>query len=132
MYKTVKIIFGASLILSSLSLYAATQENNTDDGSSIGTSDSPQHKAQENRTDKGPTGVNQDSVHEDAKNLGNADTPQHVQQNKRIDKGSSENSKKRHHGSKNKVMKSKEENAGTTKGNPVQPSEPESAPPASN
>jgi len=132
MYKTVKIIFGASLILSSLSLYAATQENNTDDGSSIGTSDSPQHKAQESRTDKGPTGVNQDRVHEDAKNLGNSDTPQHVEQNKRTEKGASEAPKKRHHGSKNKVQRSKEENTGTTKGNPVQPSEPEGAPPVSN
>ncbi|EUJ09385.1 hypothetical protein Meth11DRAFT_0177 [Methylophilaceae bacterium 11] len=132
MNKLINTLFAASLVLSSYSVYAATTENNTDDGSAIGTADSPQHQRQQSRTDKGPTDVNQDSLHDDAKNLGNSESPQHVQQNKRTDKGASEAPKPRHHKSKNKVLKSKDENAGTTKGNPVQPSEPESAPPATN
>ena len=62
--------------------------------------------------------------------LGNADSPQVEKQQSRTDKGVSERPTKKHR--KNKVMQKKEENAGTTKGNPVQPSSPEAAPPATN
>lgn len=128
MNKILKALLAASLIFSTYAAYAATTEENTDDGSAIGTSDSPQHKRQESRTDKGPTGVHQDSHNDDATNLGTADSPQHVEQNKRTNKGNTEAIKSRKH-SKNKVLRTKEENAGTTKGNPVQPTEPEYAPP---
>lgn len=45
-------ILATALTVTTLSVYAATPPDNTDDASSIGTSESPQHKLQENRTDK--------------------------------------------------------------------------------
>lgn len=95
MNKLISTIFAASLTLSTFSVYAATTPDNTDDASSIGTAESPQHKLQDKRTDKGP----------------------------------SENTTQKHH-KKNKVMKEKETNGGTTKGNQIQPTEPEGAAPA--
>lgn len=119
------------MLVGSSSIYAATTDNNSDDASAIGTSGSPQHKQQESQTDKGPMEVNQDSLHDDAKNLGNSDSPQHTEQNKRTDKDMAQASKPvKHH--RNRVLKSKDENVGTTKGNPIQPAEPENAPPAKN
>ena len=50
-------------------------------------------------------------------------------QAERTDKGASKPVKHHH---KNKVMKNKDENQGTTMGNKVQPSEPEQAAPAGN
>ncbi len=129
MNKLISTIFAASLTLSTFSVYAATTPDNTDDASSIGTAESPQHKLQDKRTDKGPTEVNSDSLKNDGGNLGNSETPQHVEQNKRTDKGPSENTTQKHH-KKNKVMKEKETNGGTTKGNQIQPTEPEGAAPA--
>ncbi len=125
-----KLLIALLLSVASVSSYAATNDQNKDDASTLGTSESPQVQKQQNRTDKGATGVNQEGVKDDASNLGNADSPQVVKQNKRTDKGVSERPMKKK--AKNKVMKEKEENAGTTQGNPVQPSSPESAPPAVN
>lgn len=121
-----------ALLFTSISItsYAATTETNTDDGSAIGTSESPQVQKQQNRTDKGPTGVHQEGVKDDASNIGTSESPQVVKQSNRTDKGVSERPTKRTH--KNKVLREKETNAGTTKGNPVQPTEPEQAPPAVN
>ena len=55
MNKLISGIFAATLTLGAISVYAATTPNNTDDGSSIGTSESPQHKQQSMRTNKGNT-----------------------------------------------------------------------------
>ncbi len=110
--------------------FAATTDENKDDASALGTSENPQVQKQQNRTDKGAVGVHQEGVPDDASKLGTAESPQVKAQNKRTNKGPSERPSK--HNPKNKVMKEKEENAGTSKGNPIQPTEPESAPPASN
>lgn len=125
-----KLLIALLFSAASISSYAATNAENKDDGSTIGTSESPQVQKQQNRTDKGATGVHQDGVRDDSSNLGNSDSPQVVKQNSRTDKGVSERPHKNK--AKNKVMQKKEDNAGTTKGNPVQPTEPESAPPAVN
>ena len=124
-----KLLLALFVSTLSISSYGATNDNNKDDGSTIGTSESPQVQRQQNRTDKGATDVHQDGVTDDASNLGTSETPQVQKQQSRTDKGVSERPSKK---AKNKVMKKKEENAGTTKGNPVQPTEPESAPPATN
>lgn len=121
-----------ALLFSAVSVasFAATTDENKDDGSTLGTAENPQVQRQQNRTDKGAVGVHQDGVPDDASNLGNSKSPQVVKQNKRTNKGLSERPAK--NSARNKVMKEKEENAGTTLGNPIQPSEPELAPPASN
>lgn len=129
MNKLISSIFAATLTLGTLSVYAATNADNADDASSLGTADSPQHKQQEMRTDKGPTEMNTGSLKDDASNLGNSETPQLKEQNKRTDKGPAQHVKKPH-AKKSKLMKTKEENAGTTKGNPIQPDQPEDAAPA--
>ena len=122
----IALLFSAATATS----YAATTDENKDDASALGTADSPQVQRQQNRTDKGAVGVHQDGVPDDASKLGTAETPQVKAQNKRTNKGPSERPKK--HQAKNKVMKEKEENAGTSLGNPIQPTEPEAAPPAVN
>jgi hypothetical protein len=119
-----KIMIAILLSTVSMSNYAAESK---DDGAKMGTSNSPQVERQQRYTDKGPTDVNQNGVPNDASNLGNAETPQLKEQNKRTDKGSSDRPFKRQ---KNKVLNNKDEKAGTTKGNPVQPTEYEAAPPA--
>ena len=121
MNKLLTYLFVGLLAMNAYPVLAATQTDNTDDASNLGTSDSPQHKAQENRTDKGPTGVNNGATDSDASNLGNADSPQHKKQVERSNKGSSQNTHTHHH--KNKVMKNKETNEGTTQGNKVQPTD---------
>ncbi len=129
MNKLISYLFAAALTASAFSVYAATTPDNTDDGSHIGTSESLQHKQQDYRTDKGPTELSTDAVKDDSSSLGNADSPQHVQQNRRTEKGVSQNPSERQT-KKNKVMKAKEKNSGTTKGNQIQPTEPENAAPA--
>ena len=129
MNKLISSLFAVSLTLSAFSAYAATNADNVDDASSIGTAESPQHKQQDLRTDKGPTEMNTGSVKDDASNLGNSETPQLKEQNKRTEKGPAQDVNK-HHAKKSKLMKIKEENGGTTKGNPVQPNQPEGAAPA--
>ena len=129
MNKLISTLFATVLTISAFSVSAATTPENTDDASNLGTADSPQHKQQENRTDKGPTDVNQGATDSDASNLGNADSPQHVEQNKRTEKGPAQDLKERN-ANKNKVLKAKEENHGTTKGNQIQPAEPNAAAPA--
>lgn len=129
MNKLIATLFAAALTISAFSVTAATTTENTDDASNLGTANSPQHKLQENRTDKGSTDVNQGATDSDASSLGNADSPQHVEQNKRTDKGPAQDLKARH-AKKNTVLKAKDENHGTTKGNQIQPAEPETAAPA--
>lgn len=129
MNKLISALFATVLTVSAFSVTAATTPENTDDASDLGTADSPQIQQQQNRTDKGATGVNQGATEDDASNLGNADSPQHVEQNKRTDKGPAQDLKARN-ANKNKVLKAKEENHGTTKGNKVQPTSPEAAAPA--
>ena len=129
MNKLISTVFATVLTVSAFSANAATSPDNKDDASNLGTADSPQIKQQQNRTDKGPTGVNQGATENDASNLGNADSPQHVEQNKRTDKGPAQDLKARN-ANKNKVLTTKEENHGTTKGNQIQPTEPETAAPA--
>lgn len=121
MNKLLSYLFAGLLAMNAYPVLAATQTDNSDDASNLGTSASPQHKAQENRTDKGPTGVNNGATDSDASNLGNADSPQHKKQVERSNKGSSQNTHTHHH--KNKVMKNKEANEGTTQGNKVQPTD---------
>jgi hypothetical protein len=125
-----KLLIALLFSVASMSPYAATNNENNDDGSAIGTSESPQVQKQQNRTDKGATGVHQNGVPDDASTLGTSESPQVVNQNKRTDKGVSE--RPHTNKSKNKVTQKKHENAGTTKGNPAQPSNPEAAPPATN
>lgn len=52
MNKTIISVFLSALLTSSFSIYAATTPENTDDGSAIGTSDTPQIKHQDKRIDK--------------------------------------------------------------------------------
>ncbi len=125
-----KLLIALLISVSSMTAISATTEENKDDASTLGTSENPQVQKQQDRTDKGPVGVHQDGVPDDASKLGTSESPQVVKQNERTDKGVSERPIKTT--PKNKVLKEKEENAGTTLGNPIQPSEPESAPPASN
>jgi hypothetical protein len=55
MIKTITSVFLTALLASSFSVSAATTPENTDDGSAIGTSDTPQIKHQDKRIDKGTT-----------------------------------------------------------------------------
>jgi len=121
MNKLFSYLFAGLLAMNAYPVLAATQTDNTDDASSLGTSDSPQHKAQERRTDKGDIGANNGATDNDASNLGNADSPQHKKQIERSNKNSATQNTHRHH--KNKVMKNKEANEGTTQGNKVQPTD---------
>lgn len=125
-----KLLISLLLSLVSVSSFSATTIDNKDDGSALGTSESPQVQQQQDRTDKGSSGNSQDGVQDEASNLGNSESPQVKKQKNRTDKGVSEQPNKNK--SKNKVIKKKDDNAGTTKGNPVQPTEPESAPPVVN
>jgi hypothetical protein len=52
MTKTITSVFLTALLVSTFSVSAATTPENTDDGSAIGTSDSPQIKQQDRRIDK--------------------------------------------------------------------------------
>jgi len=124
-----KSLLAATLALNTYAVVAATQPDNADDASSLGTSSSPQVQKQSDRTDKGATDVNQGATESDASNLGNAETPQIKKQNERANKGASERPEPNR---KNKVLRSKDDNHGTTKGNKVQPGVPEQAAPASN
>jgi hypothetical protein len=125
-----KLLTALLFSVATVSSFAATTDENKDDASALGTAENPQVQKQQSRTDKGAVGVHQDGVPDDASKLGTSETPQVKEQNKRTNKGPTERPEK--HKAKNKVMKEKEENAGTTKGNPIQPTEPESAPPAVN
>ena len=129
MNKLISHLFAAALTFSTFSVYAATTPDNTDDGSNIGTSESPQHKQQNYRTDKGSTETSTGAVKDDGSNIGTADSPQHVKQNKRTNKGESQNPSERHV-KKNKVLQEKDNNKGTTKGNQIQPTDPDNAAPA--
>ena len=55
MTKTITSVFLTALLVSAFSASAATTSENTDDGSAIGTSDTPQIKHQDRRIDKGTT-----------------------------------------------------------------------------
>jgi len=129
MNKLLTHILAGALTFGAYTSYAATTPDNTDDASNLGTSGSPQVQRQTDRTDKGATDANQGATDSDASNLGNADTPQIKKQMENTNKGASEPAKPNH---RNKVVRNKDENHGTTKGNKVQPAEPEQAAPASN
>jgi len=129
MNKLISALFATVLTIGSASAFAATGTDNKDDASALGTAESPQVERQQNRTDKGPTDVYQTAPSDNSSNLGNIDSPQVVEQNKRTDKGPAQDLKARN-ADKNKVLKSKAENHGTTKGNKIQPTEPDSAAPA--
>ena len=126
MNKLIKNLLAATLVLSTSAVCAATTSENTDDASTLGTSSSPQVERQADRTDKGATGVNQGATESDASNLGNAETPQIKKQMERANKGLSERVEPNR---KNKVLRNLDDNHGTTKGNKVQPAEPEQATP---
>jgi hypothetical protein len=129
MNKLLSYLLAGLLACSAYPVLAATQTDNKDDASNLGTSDTPQHKAQERRTDKGPTGVNNGATDtDDASNLGNADSPQHKKQIERSNKNGATQNTHRHH--KNKVQKNKEANEGTTQGNKVQPTDTDNGTPA--
>ena len=55
MTKTITSVFLTALLTSALSVSAATTPENTDDGSALGTSDTPQIKHQDKRIDKSST-----------------------------------------------------------------------------
>ncbi|MES2546904.1 MAG: hypothetical protein V4575_04300 [Pseudomonadota bacterium] len=128
MNKLISTLFATALTIGSASAFAATSPDNKDDASTLGTSESPQVQQQQNRTDKGPNDVYQNAPSDDSSNLGNSESPQVKQQQDRTDKGPAQDVKARN-AQKNKVLKTKEENHGTTKGNKVQPTEPETAAP---
>ena len=111
-------------LISTASSYAAESK---DDAATLGTSKSPQVDRQQSRTDKGPISTNQDGVPHDASNLGNESSPQVKNQRQRIEMDSADRPFKKQ---KNKVLRNKDQKAGTTQGNPVQPTEYEAAPPA--
>jgi hypothetical protein len=130
MNKLLLSLIAAAMAANTYAVIAATDTDNVDDASKLGTSDSPQIKKQMDRTDKGATGVNQGATDmDDASKLGTEDTPEIKEQMDRTDKGVSEPVKKN---TKNKVLRKKHDNHGTTKGNKVQPTQPESAAPTSN
>jgi hypothetical protein len=130
MNKLLLSLIAAAMAANTYVAFAATDTDNVDDASKLGTSDSPQIKKQMDRTDKGATGVNQGATdHDDASKLGTEDTPEIKEQMDRTNKGASQPVKKN---TKNKVLRKKHQDHGTTKGNPVQPTEPESAPPTTN
>ena len=129
MDKLISALFATVLTIGSASAFAATSTDNKDDASTLGTAESPQVQQQQNRTDKGPTDTYQNAPSDKASNLGNSESPQIVEQNKRTDKGPAQDLKTRN-AKKNKVLKAKEENHGTTKGNQIQPTEPDTAAPA--
>lgn len=126
MSKLLTILFLSTL--STISIAATTQENK-DDASSLGTSENPQVQQQQNNTDKEPIVTNDSVVIDDQRSMESSDAKKTKDQAKHNKNGSINKSK---HNAKNKVMKEKEMNSGTSKGNPIQPTEPESAPPASN
>jgi hypothetical protein len=129
MNKLLSTLLAGLLACGTYSAIAATQPDNSDDGSNIGTADSPQHKAQERRTDKGAVGANNGATDMDeASDLGNADSPQHKKQIERSNKNGATQNTHRHH--KNKVQKNKEMNEGTTQGNKVQPTDTDNGTPA--
>lgn len=111
-------------IVSTTSTYAAESK---DDAATLGTSKSPQVDRQQSRKDKGPISGNQDGVPHDASNLGNENSPQVKNQRQQIEMDSADRPFKKQ---KNKVLRNKDQKAGTTQGNPVQPTEYEAAPPA--
>lgn len=129
MNKLISTLFVTALTIGSASVFAATSTDNKDDASTLGTSESPQIKQQQNRTDKGASEVYQTAPSDNSSNLGNSNSPQVVEQNERTDKGPAQDLKARN-ADKNKVLKAKEDNHGTTKGNQIQPTQPESAAPA--
>lgn len=129
MNKLLKQLLTIALALNTYAAFAATTPENSDDGSAIGTAESPQVKDQAKRTDKGSVGVNQGATESDASNLGNADTPQHKKQMKRTNKNKGAATKHQH---KNEVQRANDANHGTTDGNKIQPSEPEQAVPTTN
>ena len=55
MTKTITSVFLTALLMSAFSVSAATTPENTDDGSALGTSDTPQIKHQDKRIDKSST-----------------------------------------------------------------------------
>ncbi len=116
-----------ALLLSAISMSSSYAAESKDDGATLGTSKSPQVERQQRYTDKGVTQSHQNGVPDDAGNLGNAESPQVKDQRDRTERESADRPMKRY---KNKVLTNKDEKAGTTKGNPVQPTEYESAPPA--
>lgn len=130
MNKLLSYLFAGLLVCSAYPVLAATQADNKDDASNLGTAETPQHKMQENRTDKGPVGANNGATEmDDASNLGNADSPQHKKQMERSNKnGATQHTHRHHH--KNKVMQNKEMNEGTTQGNKVQPTDTTNGTPA--
>lgn len=116
-----------ALLVAVISMTSAYAAESNDDGATLGTAKSPQVNRQQSRTDKGPISGSQDGVPNDASNLGNANSPQVKDQSQRTERESADRPMKRH---KNKVLRNKDEKAGTTQGNPVQPTEYEAAPPA--
>ncbi len=125
-------IIAAALSLSALSVTAGTSTQNVDDASNLGTAESPQVQEQQMRTDKGVTEMQVDPIKDDASNLGNVETPQVQKQQMRTDKGPSVNPSDRPHSKKSKLMRKKDMNSGTTKGNKVQPNQPQEAAPVAN
>ena len=105
----------------------AMADPSRDDGADMGTSATPQVQRQQGATDKGPIGVHQDGVPQDDSHLGDVRSPQVREQGKRTEKGLGERPEKKH---RKRLLRNKDEKAGTTQGNPVQPTVPESAPPA--
>ncbi|WP_232415361.1 MULTISPECIES: hypothetical protein [Methylotenera] len=131
MHQFISTIFAVAFAVSAFSAISATSTNNADDASAIGTSEAPQIKQQNLRTDKGAVETNTGGTNDAASNLGNSESPQVVEQNKRTEKGAAQPTEGDHH-KKSKLQKTKEQNAGTTKGNKVQPTSPEAAAPATN
>jgi hypothetical protein len=128
-------IFAAAITFSTFSAISATTNENSDDASSIGTSETPQIKQQDRRVEKDAIETNTGGVNDPASNLGNSESPQIVEQNKRIDPGitqkaPAQNVTEGEYTKKSRLLKAKEKNAGTTKGNQVQPNQPEGAAPA--
>jgi hypothetical protein len=129
MNKILSYLLVGVLVTGAYPVIAATQNDNMDDASDLGTSDTPQHKAQKMRTDKGEIGVNTGATDMDeASDLGTVDTPQHQKQMERThNKGTSKNTNSK---SKNKIMRNKEMNEGTTQGNKLQPTDTQNGTPA--
>jgi len=130
MSKLLISLIAATMAANTYVAIAATGDDNTDDASKLGTAESPQIEKQMDRTDKGATGVNQGGTDmDDASKMGTTESPQVKKQQSRTNKGYSEPVKKN---TKNKVLRKKHEDHGTSIGNPGQPTEPESAPPTTN
>lgn len=136
MNKFISTIFAATIMLCSYSVIAATTPSNTDDASALGTSDTPQvvnqDKTTTNKTNHKPM-MHKNRMHHSNMDMKAMDTNGDGMISKDEYMAYNETSygkMKQTNGMVSTKDMEDEMNAGTTKGNKLQPSEPANAAPA--